>query len=387
MGVSQAGEVAARILALTACLFASAAQAQPAAEIDLYVRAGCPHCERAEAFMDELDDRADLELRVHRILENPQALEELRRLTQELGYERIGVPVPVIVVRTLAAPEPQVWVGFDDASTTGAQIESWITGARAGEDGGSTVDRVHLPLLGETRPDELGLPLFTIVVGLLDGFNPCAMWVLLFLLSLLVHVKSRARMALIAGTFVVVSGAVYFAFMAAWLSLFMLIGASRWVQVGLGLVALGIGAIHVKDFFAFGKGPSLSIPESAKPGIYAKVRRIIHAENLPAALALVVSLAVGVNLVELLCTAGLPAVYTQVLAAHDVSTGERYLYLALYNLAYMADDTVMVIIGIVTLSRTKLQERGGRVLKLVSGAVMLVLGLLLLVAPELLQWG
>jgi glutaredoxin len=376
--------VAARILALSACLFAAVAQAQPAAEIDLYVRAGCPHCERAEAFMDQLGERAELELHVHQILESPQALEELRRLTEELGYAQIGVPV--IVVRTPDAPEPKIWMGFDDPSTTGAQIESWLTGARAGEDG-AEIDLVHLPLLGETHPDELGLPLFTIVVGLLDGFNPCAMWVLLFLLSLLVHVKSRPRMALIAGTFVVVSGLVYFAFMAAWLSLFMLIGASRWVQVGLGLVALGIGALHVKDFFAFGKGPSLSIPESAKPGIYAKVRRIIHAENLPAAMALVVSLAVGVNLVELLCTAGLPAVYTQVLAAHDVSTGERYLYLALYNLAYMADDTVMVVIGIVTLSRKKLQERGGRVLKLVSGAVMLALGLLLLVAPELLQWG
>lgn len=121
------------------------------------------------------------------------------------------------------------------------------------------------------------------LVGLLDGFNPCAMWVLLFLLAMLVNLKSRSRMALIAGTFVLVSGIVYFAFMAAWLTVFMLIGISQPVRILLALASLLVGAINLKDFFAFGRGPSLSIPESAKPGIYKRMRGVLHAGNLAGA--------------------------------------------------------------------------------------------------------
>src|SRR5690606_12148753 len=120
----------------------------------------------------------------------------------------------------------------------------------------------------EVRAGELGLPLFTLLIGLVDGFNPCAMWVLLFLLSLLANLRDRRRMALIGGTFVIISGAAYYAFMAAWLNVFLLIGLSRAVQVVLGVVALGIGVLNVKDFVRPRRGPSLHIPESAKPGIY-----------------------------------------------------------------------------------------------------------------------
>src|SRR5690606_12833861 len=124
---------------------------------------------------------------------------------------------------------------------------------------------------------------------------------------------------------------------------------SRTVQLVLGSVALIIGAVNIKDFFAFGKGMSFSIPEKAKPGIYARVRAIVRAENLWAAIVGATVLAVLVNVIELVCTAGLPALYTQVLAHQAVSTGARYAYLGLYNLAYMLDDSIMVGIAVVTL--------------------------------------
>ncbi|HEU4505717.1 MAG TPA: hypothetical protein VFR79_12845 [Nitrospira sp.] len=136
------------------------------------------------------------------------------------------------------------------------------------------------------------MPLFTIAIGLLDGFNPCAMWVLLFLLSLL------------------------------------------------------------QDFFAWHRGLSLSIPEPAKPGIYSRVRRILQADNFPVALAGIVVLAGLVNVIELLCTAGLPALYTQILTLQRLPMWSYYRYLGLYNLAYVFDDSLMVALAVVTLSRT-----------------------------------
>ena len=132
---------------------------------------------------------------------------------------------------------------------------------------------------------EVGMPAFTIAIGLVDGFNPCAMWVLLFLLSLLVNLNSRSKMFAIAGVFVLVSGLAYFAFMAAWLNVFVFLGYLRSVQITLGLIGIAVGGIHIKDFFAFKRGISLSIPESAKPGIYERTRRIVTAETMWAALA------------------------------------------------------------------------------------------------------
>ena len=251
----------------------------------------------------------------------------------------------------------------------------------------SETDTIDLPFLGQFSAGEMGLPLFTFVVGLIDGFNPCAMWILVFLLSVLVNIKDRRKILLIAGTFVFVSGLAYFAFMAAWLNVFMLIGIARPAQVILGLLAIIIGVVNVKDFFAFKKGVSFSIPESAKPGLYRRVREIVSAQYLTAALGGVIVLAVVVNMVELLCTAGLPALYTQILTMQDLPTWKNYAYLALYILAYMLDDTILFAIVVATLSHRRLQEREGRWLKLVSGVVILALGLVMILRPEWLQLG
>ncbi|MBN8600747.1 MAG: hypothetical protein J0M26_06950 [Planctomycetes bacterium] len=246
-------------------------------------------------------------------------------------------------------------------------------------------ETISVPVFGKLNAGKLGLPLFTIAIGLVDGFNPCAMWVLLFLLSILVNVKDRRKILLIAGTFVFISGLAYFIFMAAWLNVFIFLGYLRVIQITLGILAIGVGSIHIKDFFAFKKGISLSIPESAKPGIYQRVRKIVTAENMTGALIGSIILAILVNIVELLCTAGLPALYTHILTMQKLSQWQNYAYLLLYNFAYMFDDGLMVLVVTWTLSKSKLQENQGRWLKLVSGAVIAVLGFLMLFKPDWLH--
>jgi hypothetical protein len=157
---------------------------------------------------------------------------------------------------------------------------------------------------------------------------------------------------------------------------------SRWIQVTLGGVALALGGLNLKDFLWMGHGPSLGIPEAAKPTIYARVRRVVTAERLGAALGTATVLALLVNVVELLCTAGLPALYTRILTLHELSRLEYHAYLLLYDLFYMFDDALMLGIAVVTLSHHRLQRREARWLKLLSGAVMLGLGVVLLVQPD-----
>jgi hypothetical protein len=290
---------------------------------------------------------------------------------QRLPGVRAGVPL-VDVCGALV-------VGYENDQSTGVLLRKLVWEGASGTF--AVTDSVSLPAFGRISAGELGLPLFTLAIGLVDGFNPCAMWVLLFLLSILVNLRSRARIVAVAGTFVLVSGLVYFAFMAAWLELFLVIGFSRALQIVLGLTALLVAAINLKDFAAPGVGVSLSIPERAKPGLYVRVRAVVHAENLSAAIAAVIVLALLVNMLELLCTAGLPALYTQVLSRQGLSTAGYYGYLGLYNLAYVFDDALMVAVVTWTLRRTKVQERAGRWLKLLSGVAVGLLGIALLFAP------
>ncbi|MCP9464492.1 MAG: NrdH-redoxin [Nitrospira sp.] len=344
-------------------------------DIEVFLRAGCPHCETAKVFLDALRrEQPEIRIKFYDIGKDAGARQRLAALARDRGLSVIGVPTFLIGTDLI--------IGFRSNETTGADIRALLARNAPATAAPSLIDSIETPWFGRLHLKDFGLPLFTVIIGLLDGFNPCAMWVLLFLLSLLVNLQDRFKMALIAGTFVLVSGLVYFAFMAAWLNVFLVIGFSRAIQVALGCVACFMGAVNVKDFVAFRRGISLGIPDSTKPRFYTMVRRILQADHLPGALVGTVVLAVFVNMIELLCTAGFPMLYTQILTAQQLSAWEYYGYLGLYNLAYIFDDGLMVAIAVVTLSRRKLQERAGRWLKLAGGSVMIGLGIVLLFRPQ-----
>ena len=341
------------------------------AVLEVFVRQGCPHCNEAKVYLASLQgSHPQLVIQYLDVEQDSRARERLLDLSARHNITRPGVPA------FLACG------AFSVGYAPSAGTSQWLATRLFGNPPAAPESRAIDTPFGTLSATFLGLPVFTVAVGLVDGFNPCAMWVLLFLLSILVNIRDRGRIALIAGTFVLVSGLVYFAFMAAWLNLFLLIGFTRWLQIAIGLLALAMGAIHLKDFLAPGHGVSLSIPAAAKPGLYARVRDVMHARNLAGALVAIVLLAFMVNAVELLCTAGLPALYTQILSQYPLSSAQHYGYLALYNLAYILDDGIMVAIAVVTLNKRKLQQDEGRWLKLVSALVVITLGLLLLLAPD-----
>jgi glutaredoxin len=351
---------------------------EPVQDLEVFVRAGCPHCEAAKVFLDELRrERPYLRIAIYDVAEDSAARQRLATLAAERGITTIGVPTFLIGAELI--------VGFLSAETTGTEILTRLDRPAQGAVPPADVESIQTKWAGELRVRDLGLPLFTIVIGLLDGFNPCSMWVLLFMLSLLAGLANRPKMLLIAGTFVAVEGIAYFAFMAAWLNMFLLIGLSRITELILGSIAGLAGAINIKDFWAFQRGISLSIPDAAKPGLYAQMRRIIQAENIITALIGTVILAVLVQAVELLCTAGLPALYTSILTMRQLDRWAYYGYLALYNMAYMLDDVLVLAIGVITMSHYRLQEREGRWLKLISGLVMVGLGAVLLLQPKWLM--
>lgn len=359
------------VLLLTVLLVALSEAAQKRT-LEVFVRNGCPHCAEAKLYLPQLADKhPDLEIIYRSVDHDINARNDLIQYSKNAGMWPPGVPTFVI--------DGKVLVGFKNAESTGPALEALVAQSI------TESKQVETKLFGTLSVSRLGLPLFTLAIGLLDGFNPCAMWVLFFLLSMLVHMQDRKRMALVAGTFVLVSGAVYYAFMAAWLNVFLLVGFSTALRYTLGCVALVIGAINVKDFLTPGRGFTLSIPDSAKPGLYARMRSVLRARSLLSALAAVAALAVVVNFIELLCTAGFPAIYTAVLTQQALSPLTHYAYLGLYILGYIFDYSLMVAVAVIALSSRKLTERAGAWLKLLSGGVMLALGIIMILRPEWLR--
>ena len=375
------------------------AAAADAADIEVFVRDGCPHCAKAEEFLHKLQqERPGLNIVVYNINQEPAYLERLKQIAQKVHNSSVRVPAFYL--------NNQLIVGYSDEMSNGQLIRNALgaTGLvtppvqddfgsceaekpvsceaddQAAPD--SKAESFQVSLLGQTISlEDVGLPLFTLAMGLLDGFNPCSIWVLILMISMLAPMQNRMRMFAVAGVFVAVEGVAYFVFMAAWLNLFLLIGLSRLSEMIIAVIAIVAGAINLKDFWAFGRGISLSIPESAKPGIYHQIRKILQAESLMAAMLGAMVLAVLVQIVELLCTSGFPALYTRILTLRQLDGLSYYGYLLLYNLAYMFDDFIILGIGVVTLSQQRLQEKEGRRLKLISGLVMLGLGVYLLIMP------
>ena len=251
----------------------------------------------------------------------------------------------------------------------------------------TSAQTVVIPLLGSVDPGAASLPVLTVVLAALDSFNPCAFFVLLFLLSLLIHSGSRARMLTIGGTFIFFSGLVYYIFLAAWLSVFMVLGALPAVTVAAGIIAVGVSLINIKDFFFFKRGFSLTISEEAKPKLFERMRGLLKSVSITSAVFGTAVLAAAANSYELLCTAGFPMVFTRALTLHRITPLGYYLYLLLYDVIYVLPMGAIMVTFVMTLGSHRLTEWHGRQLKLVSGMMMLMLGLVLLIDPPLLTDG
>ncbi len=362
---------------------APGATAEPI-ELHFFWSQSCPHCRRARPFVEALPDTHPW-LVVHSldVADDPANVALYVEMAAALGEQARSVPAFLFCGR--------MFTGYDSAQTTGRALESLLMECRArrlgadGDPAAAAAPPLVVPLLGPVDLERYSLPALTLVLAGLDSFNPCAFFVLLFLLSLLVHARSRSRILLVGGIFVAFSGIVYFVFMAAWLNLFLVVGRLSLATTLAGALALVIGALNVKDYVWMKRGPTLSIPEGAKPGLFQRMRALVAGESTPALVGGAMVLALAANTYELLCTAGFPMVFTRALTLNELSSAEHYLYLALYNAIYVVPLALVVVVFAVTLGARKLGEREGRILKLVSGLMMAGLGLVLLIEPELLN--
>jgi len=349
----------------------------PGVHLYLFWSARCPHCLTARPQIHALAAAHPwIILHDHELSASPDNVERYVAMAEALGEDARAVPALFYCGR--------MEVGWPDTPRTADRLLQALRDCRTGEGRPAPPPPPEL-LPGGIDPASLSLPVLTVLIAGLDAFNPCAFFVLLFLLSLLVHQQDRRRMLLVGLVFVGISGLMYFAFMAAWLGLFAVMGSLPWVTAAAGILALLVGGLGVKDFFAFRQGLSLSILEGGRADIFQRARAVLKADHLPAMLAATVVLGVAANFYELLCTAGFPMIYTRLLTLHEPRPLLRHAWLALYNLIYVLPLLAIVIAFVRTMGARRLSVREGRLLKLLSGLMMLGLGITLVFAPTQLD--
>jgi len=380
--------------------------AQTASEVNIYFfwGEGCPHCSKEELFLEKLVQKyPEIKIHDYETWINKENQKLLIDLGQKLKANVSGVPFTVV--------GEKYFIGWYDEKSTGAAIEEAVQcvlknncrdigkellpskkqskGKQNQDYGGeksSIPQKINIPLLGEIETKNFSLPLLTIVLGALDGFNPCAMWTLLFLISLLLGMQDRKKMWILGTAFIVASASVYFVFMSAWLNLILFIGLVIWVRVIIGLIALFGGGYNLKEYFT---NPEVSCKVTGtqkRQKFFEKLKNIIHQKSFYLALGGIILLAFAVNLVELVCSAGLPAVYTQVLALSNLTKLQYYLYILFYIFIFMLDDLIVFFIAMTTLQMTGITTKYSRLSHLIGGVLMLIIGLLLIFKPGWLMF-
>jgi thiol-disulfide isomerase/thioredoxin len=366
----------------------------------LFWTTGCPHCVHEKEFLAALQ-RRDQAIKVValEVSESREHRELFQKVGKILQADVSGVPFTVIGYQYI--------IGWQDESTTGRAIETAIGEVRSrgapdlvagllaapwpslpvGADKPAVPETLTLPVFGQVHLKYLSLAAITVLIGGLDGFNPCAMWVMVFLINLLLGMENRRRMWVLGSAFIIASGAVYFLFMTAWLNLLVFLGFIFWIRVIIGCVALAAGGYNLKEYWTDVSGACTLSQGARRQRTMDRLKAVISLQNFWLTLGGIVLLSFLVNLVELICSAGFPVVYLQILSLTPMPFWQYYLYLLLYIVVFMLDDIIVFVTAMITLQLMGATTRYKRLSNLIGGVLMLLLGVLLIFKPGWLMFG
>lgn len=351
-------------------------------EVHFFYHSGCSHCRDQEPFNEKLAETYPSIYFVYHDGADPGEYAQLVDMLAGTGIKEEQLDFPLTIVGG------RVFIGWESEETTGKKIEQALQLCLAGDcpevESGKPKDEVDLPLVGKVKVSDYSLPSLAVILGLVDGFNPCAMWVLAYLISLIMVLNDRRRAWLLVGFFVFASGVLYFLFMTAWLNAFLLIGYSRSVTIVIGLVALGAGVLNIREFIKT-RGAIVCevVGAESRQRTMTRIERIVSSPLNLATIAGIIALAFVVNSIEFVCSSALPAIFTHVLSLSNLSTIQYYGYILVYDFFFMLDD--LIIFGSAAFAmNSSLGNRYAKYCRPLGGAILLVLGIMLLFAPNLL---
>ncbi len=362
---------------------------------------GCPHCARAELFLQGLVKRySQIELKRYEVYHSSENQRLLKAMGDNFGFEPRSVPSIFI--------GEQHFEGFND--TISRRIELAVKrclDAGCIDQGGMVIqsftsrsevsmlekdplysdqDMVKLPFFGEVNLSQQSLLASTLIISFVDGFNPCSIWVLTILLAITLHSGSRSKIIIIGLVYISVTAFIYALFIFGLFTMFSVLSYLIWIQSAVALTALLFALVNIKDYFWYKEGLSFTISDEKKPGIYTKIRNVMQSvEHIWVMVGATVVLAAGVSLVEFTCTAGFPVLWSNLLIAQNVTPSEFAMLLLVYLFVYQLDELAIFFAAVFSLRAVKMEEKHGRILKLIGGMLMLTLALTMLIKPSLMN--
>ena len=351
---------------------------------------GCPHCEEEELFLEVLaQNYPQIKIQKYEVWYDKANQEILKKAAEVMGFEPAGVPVTII--------GEKYWVGFREEykaefeaavkgcveNTCKSPIEAQVISTPAVSEVQNNSNQViTLPFLGKVDLGKQSLAVSTLIIGFVDGFNPCSLWVLSVLLALTLTSGSRTKVITVGITFLLVTTLVYSLFILGVFTLFSYIGYLRWIQITVALIAIMFGVVNMKDYFWYKEGVSFTISDKHKPKLYQNMRStVVTPRSLFGLIGTTAVMAAGVSLIEFSCTAGFPVIWSNIMIANNVSTLYFALLLGLYMLIYLLDELAVFAAAAISMKAIRMEEKHGRLLKLISGVIMLTLGIVMAINP------
>ena len=370
-------------------------------DIHLFYSELCSTCKAEEEYLEEYAKNNDVNIIKYEVTRNEDNDDLLSEVRSALKNKELTTPYTVIGTTGIT--------GFSDT------VKNQIDAAVKKYSDTNYVDIVYnvknnieeeytiyppegeynIPILGNINPKNVSLPIVAMIVGFIDGFNPCAMWILLFLISMLLNMKNRKRMWIIGITFLVTSALVYLAFMLAWLKIAITLTQISWVRLIIGLIALICATISITSYIESRKKENgcQVVDDKKRKDIFKKIKNIISSvdekgnlKGFIIALVGIMGLAISVNMIELACSSGLPLIFTQILAINNLSSLQYIIYILIYIIFFLIDDLVIFIVAMTTLKLTGISTKYSKLSHLIGGIVMLLIGLLMIFKPEWLMF-
>jgi glutaredoxin len=334
--------------------------------IYLFHSEGCFHCQKERVFLEELKiEMPELKIMEYEVWHNEKNRKLFLEIAEKLKVKNPAVPFTVIGDKYL--------IGFDNPENSGQTIRQMIKNKENKET--------------EIDLKSASLPFLAVTLGILDGFNPCSMWSLFVLLTLVIATGSKKKVWLVGSVFIITSAISYFLFMVAWLNAFVFLNYFIFTKIIIGIIALVTGIIFIKRFYTFKSNVCSVASGEKKEKIVEKIKKVLSSSKLPLLILGVAGVAFSVNLIELLCSLGIPVVFTKVLSMHNLASWKYYAYIAFYDFFYMLDDIVVLLIAGFSMRFFVMNDKYSRYSQLIAGILILVLGAIFLFKPEFLMFG
>lgn len=371
-------------------------------QLDLYLfyGDGCPHCKALEEYLDDyLKDKDNIKLHEYEIWYSEENQNLFKKVQNAMNIKANGIPYLVIgedvvqgFMENYTEEKINGYIKYyqnkdynDKAGVALGLKEETLNNSAIKKDKDT---KYEVPILGKIDAKKVSLPLLAVVIGAVDGFNPCAMWILLFLISMLLGMHDRKKMVILGLAFIFTSGLIYLLFMLSFLNIATFINNITILRLIISILALLFGLININSYFkSLRKDTGCEVVDQAKrKKIVTRIKNIVSNNKFILSLIGIILLAASVNLIELLCSLGLPVIFTEILSLNNLSKIEKGTYVLIYILFFLIDDIIIFLIAVFSSKVTAISNKYTKYSHLIGGLIMIIIGILMLVKPEWLMF-